>query len=390
VSTPGAPALPGALVMRLGSSHLPALDGLRAVAVLLVILYHFGYEWIPGPLGVLIFFVLSGFLITWLLLAEEQRAGGVSLPRFYLRRSLRIFPAFYAYFFLCAALLLATGRPVPWGAAASALFYVGNYHSALADPAPHFVSHAWSLAVEEQFYLLWPALFVAFRKDLRKLTWCLVALIGGIWVYRAALHLSGVSPQYLYYAFDARADHLFVGCLLAVLLRRGALAPLWRAACAAAYLPLIPIGLLVVSTLLRYELGYAYRNLVGFIVDPLLVAVLIAQLIAFGGHAAWRWLDGRVFGHLGRISYPLYLYQQVTLMPARELLAGAPAAVQLAAGLLATLGLAWASFYLVERPFLRLKTRFGAGAMSPPRPAAAIAAPAPRRAVAVVPGGGAA
>src|SRR5947209_7640300 len=114
--------LPGELEARLGASHLPALDGLRALAVLLVFGCHFGLLpiAIPGGLGVLIFFVLSGFLITWLLLGEEERYGSVSLPQFYLRRALRIFPAFYVFWVLVTGALWATGRVVPWREAVSA------------------------------------------------------------------------------------------------------------------------------------------------------------------------------------------------------------------------------------------------------------------------------
>src|SRR5204862_7360694 len=109
------------------STHLPALDGLRAVAVFTVIVYHFGIAAIPGDLGVSAFFVLSGFLITWLLLQEYDRTHRVSLTRFYLRRTIRIFPAYYV--FVGVSLLLDSARGRPWssGLLASGVFYVMNY-----------------------------------------------------------------------------------------------------------------------------------------------------------------------------------------------------------------------------------------------------------------------
>ncbi len=385
-------ALPPALAARLAAPQLPALNGVRAIAVLLVILYHFGFEAIPGPLGVLIFFVLSGFLITWLLLAEDEETGGVSLARFYLRRALRIFPAFYAFFLLSAAALTVTGRELPWGHALSALLYLGNYYDALWQPPPSFVSHTWSLAIEEQFYLLWPALFIRYRRDLRTLTWLLVGLIGATWVHRGVLYLSGVDPQYMYYALDTRLDHLLVGCLLAVLLKRGALQSLWSFLCASAWRPALTLLLLAGSVALRYRFGYTYRNLVGFAVEPLLVAFLLVQLIRFSDHPAWRWLNAPVPDYLGKLSYSLYLYQQITLLPVRELLAGTPVVAQLAAGLLVTLAVAMGSFYLIERPFLALKHRLSfrpagrprAARSAPPRPGQALAAalPPPRPATA--------
>jgi peptidoglycan/LPS O-acetylase OafA/YrhL len=360
------------LAARLAARHLPALDGMRALAVGLVILYHFGFEAVPGQLGVLVFFVLSGFLITWLLLGEDERTGGVSLRGFYARRVLRIFPAFYAYFLLSAGLLLVTGRAVNWGAAASALFYLGDYHSAIFDPPPHFLSHTWSLAIEEQFYLLWPVLFLALRRDLRRLTWCLAALIAAVWVHRAALHLAGVSPRYIYFALDTRLDHLLIGCLLAVLLRRGGLDGLWRFACRGAYMPAFTLLALAASVAARAYLGEGYRNLLGFSLEPLLVAALIAQLITFSRHAAWRWVDGRALSYVGRLSYSLYLYQQIVIAVVRKALAGAPVAVQLLAAVAVTSALAAASYYLIERPFLRLKDRLSAAA-DRTAPAAAVA-----------------
>src|ERR1035437_8048170 len=102
--------LPPALASALASKHLPAVDGLRAIAAFLVVFYHYGFQWCPAGLGVLAFFVLSGFLITWLLLKEEERFGKISLKLFYIRRGLRIFPAFYAYWFMWVGALLFFGK----------------------------------------------------------------------------------------------------------------------------------------------------------------------------------------------------------------------------------------------------------------------------------------
>ncbi|HMB27009.1 MAG TPA: acyltransferase, partial [Blastocatellia bacterium] len=142
------------LQSKLSLSHIPALDGIRAIAVFLVIFYHFGFAWAPGGLGVTMFFVLSGFLITWLLLKENGKYGDVSLKGFYLRRVLRIFPAFYVYWTALVFLLLLKGKDVLWPHAISSFFYVSDYYNAiLGDPNNGF-SHTWSLAIEEQFYLL--------------------------------------------------------------------------------------------------------------------------------------------------------------------------------------------------------------------------------------------
>jgi peptidoglycan/LPS O-acetylase OafA/YrhL len=343
------------------SPRIPVLDGYRAVAVLLVIVYHFGHSWVPGGLGVLMFFVLSGFLITWLLLREEDSRGRVSLRGFYLRRGLRIFPAFYAYFLVGLVYLLVRQVPVPWGHAASSLLYVSNYYEGVVRPPESFVSHTWSLAIEEQFYLLWPGLVVLLRGQRRRLTVIVVLIIVGAWGLRAGLRLGlGVDQGYVYRAFETRADHLMMGCLLALAIRQRLGAGLIDALCARAVYPAITVALLAASAALNVVLGEVYRDLVGFCVDPVLAAVLIAQLLAFHDRRPWRWLDWRPVAEVGALSYGMYLYHQLAIAPAARLGAGWPWPVGLALVLGITTVAALASRHLIERPFLRLKSRLAA------------------------------
>jgi peptidoglycan/LPS O-acetylase OafA/YrhL len=346
------------LQARLNGKTIPALDGVRAIAVFLVICYHFGFAQVPGGHGVMMFFVLSGFLITWLLLKENERNGNISLKGFYTRRVLRIFPAFYVYWLLVVGLLLSTSRQVPWAHAWSAFFYVSNYYGALHHHPENSFSHTWSLAIEEQFYLLWPVLFILWRRSLARMTVGLVALIGAVWIYRAVLCLVfNVDQSYIYSAFDTRLDHLMVGCLLAVLIKREALKSFWNRACAHAALPLLTIALLLASIFLGGAYVYRYRDVFGFAFEPVLIAVLIAQFVSLSVTPWWRWLNARALRFLGRISYPLYLYQQMTLYPARRVLAAYPVLVQLGAAICLTIGVAAISYYVVERPFLKLKDR---------------------------------
>lgn len=348
------------LTSALASPNIPALDGLRAIAVFLVIFYHFGIGWVPGGLGVLAFFVLSGFLITWLLLKENSKSGDISIRNFYMRRVLRIFPAFYVYWFCVAALLVIAKRSVPWAHAWSAFFYIGDYYNALVPTHESFVSHTWSLAIEEQFYFVWPTLLYFFRKDLVRLTRVLCGLIGFVWVYRPVLHFGfHVSQSYIYNAFDTRMDELFIGCLLAVLLKRGVLASVWRFLCSRVYLPAVTLALLVASTVLQGVYGVSYRNVIGFAVDPALVGVLLVQLVKLSSSSAWRWINWSWMRYLGRISYSLYLYQEMTLYPPQRIFASRPVVVQLALAILGTVLIASASYYFVELPFLSLKSRFG-------------------------------
>ena len=157
-------ALPSHLAEGLKRSQLPALDGIRAIAAFLVVISHAGYAWVPAGLGVLAFFVLSGFLITWLLLKEDAKYGEVSLRLFYARRALRIFPAFYVYWALVVGSRLLLDRPLIWTQAIASFFYVTNYYQAINGDPNTSLSHTWSLGIEEQFYFLWPLTFLLLRK----------------------------------------------------------------------------------------------------------------------------------------------------------------------------------------------------------------------------------
>jgi peptidoglycan/LPS O-acetylase OafA/YrhL len=355
---------------RLDRREIPALNGLRAIAVFLVILFHFGFDAVPGGRGVTIFFVLSGFLITWLLLGEQARTGGISLRDFYRRRVLRIFPAFYVFWFGVVALQLVRGREVTWPHAWSAFFYVSNYFQALAPRPENGFSHTWSLAVEEQFYLLWPLVFLWCRGDLKRMSRVLIGLIAASAVYRLVLVYGfDVDERYIYQAFDTRSDNLLVGCLLAVLLKRRALSAFWRAATAHPALPLVTIALVTASVFYGEQYVFRYRDTVSFTLEPMLFALLIVQLIALSSTSFWSWLDAAPVRYLGLISYPLYLYQNVTLYPVRRWLSGEPIGVQLIGAIAVTVTIASCSYFIVERPFLQLKAR--RGAVEPlPRPAA--------------------
>lgn len=304
----------------------------------------------------MIFFVLSGFLITWLLLKENDKHGRISISGFYVRRVLRIFPAFYCYWILLIALLLLTGKKILWPHAISAFFYVSNYYNAInGDPNTGF-SHTWSLAIEEQFYILWPVMFVLLSRNLKRMALFLTCLILAVWLYRVALcYLLNVNQGYIYAAFDTRLDHLMVGCLLAVLIKREALTSFWQIACANVYAPFVTLALYIASTYLDYSATFRYRDVVGFAIEPVLIAILVIQLISLHSTALWRWLDWPALRYLGRISYSLYLYQQITLGVVRKALSSQPVIVQLLAAIAVTIIIATASYYLIERPFLKLK-----------------------------------
>jgi peptidoglycan/LPS O-acetylase OafA/YrhL len=366
--------------------HIRALDGLRGVAVAMVLVAHvFAYSGATAPagraaalcyklgiqfgLGVDLFFALSGFLITGILLRAKGREG--YFRDFYVRRALRIFPLYYAY--LAVTLLL-----VP------ALVVVPDwYRAGLSDPWWHWalltnvktyltgsflspvVSHAWSLAVEEQFYLFWPLLIFLLP---RKAVWRLnLLLIVGTPLYRLYLHRHGVSATSLEVFTLTRLDALAVGGLLASTaapLRRAS----WAMICASA-------GLAVL--LLAVAGKDAIRDVFIYRVAVLLFAGVVGLAAAPDGPRALRSvLSGRWLVWLGRYSYGIYLLHNplfAAMAPAVKALAAryhlGPFGVWglLAAGPAATaVAAAWCSFHLLEQPFLGLKGRLAS------RPAAAL------------------
>jgi peptidoglycan/LPS O-acetylase OafA/YrhL len=280
---------PPQLAAALDRSELPSIDGLRTAAVFLVVFYHLGFR-VNGGLGVLIFFVISGFLITWLLLKEESRWGSVSLRLFYLRRTLRIFPAFYAYWLIVVVGFSLLRKHVDKPQAIASLFYVNNYYQAIVGDPDTALSHTWSLGIEEQFYLLWPALFIVLGWRHKRIEG-LIAAIGFIWAYRLVMVLIfRIHQGYVYEAWDMRADHLLIGCLLAALLYGGSSSRLFHIIGARPAMLWVTVLLIALSSIMPRLVAWRYRDLVGFIVDPILTAVLITQTLTFWNRSG-VWLN---------------------------------------------------------------------------------------------------
>jgi peptidoglycan/LPS O-acetylase OafA/YrhL len=342
------------LQARMRLRRIPALDGMRAFALSLAVLYHAGFENINGATGVLMFFVLSGFLITWLLLSEQESTGRVALGSFYKRRFLRLYPPLLLYIALDLAVWAHGHRRLDWGLVAADLGYYSNYYQALVPVAqPAFASHTWSLGVEEQFYLLWPLALIAWPGNLRSLARFTAAAILGVWFYRAALHLGGVNEGYIYRAFDTRLDQLLVGCLTAVVVR-GRMATAWvTRLLSRPWYPAISFGLLFLSSMRAWDQSFTYRHLVAWTIEPPLVAVLLIQVIVACDRKPWSVLESRPLRYIGVMSYSIYLFHPLTLPAGQRLLNAYGEPAPLVAGLAVTLAFAAACFVFVERPFSR-------------------------------------
>ena len=217
-------------------AYMPALDGIRALAVAAVLLYHGEVSWAQGGyLGVDAFFVLSGFLITSLLLAEWRGEGRIALSAFWARRARRLLPALFLVLAGVAVYGAVVAAPVELDQlrrdGLSALGYVANwgqifshqsYFQSFAAPSP--LRHTWSLAIEEQFYLVWPLLVAGVlrwrRGSFRSLTMITGALLVASATWMVLLYTPGADPTRVYYGTDTRAQSLLMGALLALVLAR--------------------------------------------------------------------------------------------------------------------------------------------------------------------------
>lgn len=338
------------------AGYIPALDGLRALSVLTVFVYHFGFDSIPGDLGVSTFFAISGFLITWLLLREQETVGGISLAGFYARRTIRIFPVYYVFLAVIYLEERMRGYEWPSGLLAAGLLYVVNYFNAInGHPASSSISHAWSLGVEEQFYLLWPlALSFLIRQGRVYCSIGLIVSIGFVVLLRAYLYLVvGVGSSYVYNAFETRFDSLAVGCLIAVANDSPKFDLFASKLARYPFLPFVTMGLLVWS---RVGWGDGYHYSAGFTVDSILLGLLLVQLVLLQKDFWWSWLEWPWVRYLGKISYSFYLFHVLGIGIGRHF-AIPVLPLQFAASLLLCIGMASASYWLIERPFLELRHR---------------------------------
>ena len=349
--------------------YRPHLDGVRAVAVVLVILFHLGYRWVPGGfVGVDVFFVMSGYLITGLLLGEAARSGGVGLRRFYARRMRRLLPAsalvLLAVMALSAWLFDAIGKQSVGHDASAAALYVANWRF-ITSGADYFTPgdipsplvHFWSLAVEEQFYLVWPALFLLLWRlsTRRKGPSATGGLLAAVLVLGAASAVASVvlvPSTAAYYGTHTRAYQLLAGAALAIVATR--------------FRPRLPTGpavrwgagaVVVASFAGLFTLSHRIADATNYPGTAALAVTAVALVLIAALDLAPAGPVSAVVGHpvlafVGRLSYSLYLWHWpiIVFTPLlaerwhRPGLAGKPAQVALMAA--AALG----SYFLVERP----------------------------------------
>jgi len=328
----------------------PALDGLRAVSIIAVVLFHCGIAGFQGGfVGLDVFFVLSGFLITSLL-AAEHRGGGIAIARFYARRALRLYPTLLlmlATYLVLAPFFWPTHDA--WGSAARAAFYVMDYTMAFSQ-ASLPVGHTWSLGVEEKFYLLWPFALPLLLRSRRPVAWLLLAFVAATaWRYIAVANWRW---QQAYFSFDTRMSGILLGAI-------AALAPVRISRFTLAIACIALAITMAVPSLPKFDQARAVT--LNLTLAELSAFVLVCHAARHTHSPALAWAPMVL---LGRLSYGIYIWH----FPILILLGGQDPWIKVAATVLSALALAAICLRWIDAPVKRWRARKalspGAGAVA--------------------------
>ena len=364
-------------------AYRPAIDGLRAIAVVAVMIGHLNEEFLPGGwLGVDVFFVISGYLITSLLLRERTFTGRVDLVGFWMARARRLLPAL---FLVLGAVLLAARfiglparREAVSGDVLSTIFYVANwrmlvsdeaYFASIANPSP--LRHAWSLAVEEQYYLIFPPLLLLLLTLVRsrnRLALALTALATASAVLMGILYTPGLEPTRVYYGTDTRAFELLIGAVAGVLVlrSRGGRGPAPIAArtdaIARAAAPVALVLLLVTLVIGGSFPDVLFRG--GLVVLCILVAVVVIAAASWEATPVQTVLAWEPLRRIGLISYGLYLWHWPVIVYVNQAMPSTSALIRIYIQVVLSFVLAVLSYIFVESPI----RHHGLGVLLPRRP----------------------
>jgi peptidoglycan/LPS O-acetylase OafA/YrhL len=346
--------------------YLPSLNGLRGFAVLAVMVYHAGSTYYRGGfIGVDVFFVLSGFLITALLIQELDQFQSISLKAFYARRALRLLPALIillvAYTIGCFFVVGLVLKQNPLDLAADALivlFYASNWTLASGLDRPLLLGHAWSLSIEEQFYAFWPLLLVLLLKIAPSRRWLPpVTFVLAIAFFANRLYLlsTGASLWRLYFGLDTRLDSLLMGCTLGLIIAFNAVpSRAWIPRVSGYMATAAAISLVAISFIADW---YSVQTLRIWL--PLTVVsttIIVFHLVTLKQTALHRVLETPIIVWIGKISYGLYLWHFPVFGVLKDLHVPGPLVLLLGSGI--TFAVASLSYYGVERRFLNMKAGF--------------------------------
>lgn len=350
---------------------IPSLDGIRAISVLIVVLGHSGLEDIvPGGLGVTIFFFLSGYLITTLMLTEHERTGRIDILNFYTRRAFRLMPALVVTLAIAYALVYA--RLLPGGITgtglAAQLLYFANYYGMFFDPGntiPDGTGILWSLAVEEHFYIFYPLLMILMLAcALRARTISTLLVVGCLVVLAWRIHLvrtQGFVTERTYYASDTRIDSIIYGCILAVFMKSQ------QQMCRLSRMSLVEWAVVVgCGCTLLLTLVYrnsSFRETFRYSIQGLALMPLFYFAIRSSKDQIFQKLNLSWIVTLGTYSYSIYLihYVLIRLITKQFPAVAAKSFILFPTALLISIAYAAAIDRFVDRYFRELRRRYGSG-----------------------------
>jgi peptidoglycan/LPS O-acetylase OafA/YrhL len=339
--------------------YKPSLDGVRAFAVLVVMAWHadlplFG----GGHVGVDVFFVLSGFLITTLLVEEWDRSSQIDLKYFYARRALRLLPALLGLLiFLQAFALIRLHGSYFWTVQKSivaSLFYCANWMRVSNNASMGPIPHTWSLSVEEQFYFLWPPILLLLLPRIRKnhLIVLLLLIISLLAFHRSVLWTGEASWSRIYNGTDTRIDELLFGCVAALLVGT----EWFRSRSPKKIIDYLcfPAGSLLLGFLVR-PMSHRTMSIYGWVPIELAIAVLLCWIVSAETGFIRKALSFAPMAWIGKISYGLYLWHVPIFFKIGGL--NLPNTAKTITMFTVSLTAAAFSHYFIERPFLRLKAK---------------------------------
>jgi peptidoglycan/LPS O-acetylase OafA/YrhL len=344
--------------------YVPELDGLRGAAIIVVMIFHADTPFMKGGfIGVDIFFVLSGFLITSLLIQEFDESGSISLKNFYMRRVLRLGPALIALLIVyCLASFVVLDEEKAnrnYVDALISLAYLSNWARAFSIHPPDFLGHTWSLSIEEQFYILWPiGLLVLLRVSKKRHHIVVIATAIALLslFFRIYLSLNAVSPERLYSGLDTRADVLMIGCILGVVLSSGLASGTAKVILQKLLVVMAPLSMACLFVfLIRGYWRDPRMYYFGFFIVEVLAAVLILDIVVNSQSIIRKLLVMKWVVWVGSISYGLYLWHYPIFRTIHAL--GFNCLTVITVGSLFTFLVAALSYYVLERPALKLKKR---------------------------------
>jgi peptidoglycan/LPS O-acetylase OafA/YrhL len=343
--------------------NIPALDGLRGIAVLVVMFYHCTIKnlFIGGFIGVDIFFVISGFLITTILLNEWHTKNRIDLKAFYMRRCFRLLPAllgllivFVSFGVVFSNDVFSFFRDAFW-----ALSYIANWARVYSDHGPDFLGHTWSLSIEEQFYIVWPFIFVILVKYIKSYKTIFIFLFLSaiaVAILRYEMRILGSSVNRIYNGLDTRSDTLLLGCASAFLFtlirpdepQKLKMINIMRHVALAAF-----GGLFLISQYASYH-NDAMINY-GYFMTALLSAVVVLCLPFLQHGLLVSFLHNSWLISCGKISYGLYLWHYPILRMLHDHF-HLHWTLKLIVGIPLSFLMAMVSFYVIEKPFLIRKS----------------------------------